>query len=245
MALGSISSDREPLKPAEGGEPAAVKPTHKKNPWKREEDALLLRLKTEGFTYSDIALQIPGRSSKQCRERSTLYFTSSRSFFISVIRWTSALNPQLTRTDFTEEEDQMICNIVAKEGPRWARLEREFNSRYLSLVFFSSVIPIPCCRRAANSIKNRFNNRLKDSAMFRAAQRRLGLPSAEEPEKPANNIPESAPAPAEPPPSPRVIPSLPANVQASTLKREQQNEEFFQSLGMILIPFFQKPSHLI
>jgi Myb-like DNA-binding domain len=48
----------------------ALRPDLKKGRWTAEEDGRLIRLMAQGFaSWSKLAKQMPGRSSKQCRER--------------------------------------------------------------------------------------------------------------------------------------------------------------------------------
>ncbi|KAK7239858.1 DNA-binding transcription factor [Aureococcus anophagefferens] len=57
--------------------------------------------------WSQIAQQLPGRISKQCRER-----------------WHNHLNPEISKAAWTEEEDRKILSSHAKLGNRWAEIAK-------------------------------------------------------------------------------------------------------------------------
>ncbi|KAI9905140.1 hypothetical protein PsorP6_013430 [Peronosclerospora sorghi] len=75
-----------------------------KGHWSPHEDELLRRLvATEQKNWGDVASKIPGRTSKQCRER-----------------WHNHLDPQIVRGAYTPEEDRLILEAQARLGNRWS-----------------------------------------------------------------------------------------------------------------------------
>lgn len=75
-----------------------------KGHWSPHEDDLLRRLvATEQKNWGDVAAKIPGRTSKQCRER-----------------WHNHLDPQIVRGAYTAEEDRLIVEAQARLGNRWS-----------------------------------------------------------------------------------------------------------------------------
>lgn len=75
-----------------------------KGHWSPPEDELLRRLvATEQKNWGDVASKIPGRTSKQCRER-----------------WHNHLDPQIVRGAYTPEEDRLILEAQARLGNRWS-----------------------------------------------------------------------------------------------------------------------------
>ncbi|OWZ04758.1 Myb-like DNA-binding protein [Phytophthora megakarya] len=75
-----------------------------KGHWSPHEDDLLRRLvATEQKNWGDVASKIPGRTSKQCRER-----------------WHNHLDPQIVRGAYTPEEDRLILEAQARLGNRWS-----------------------------------------------------------------------------------------------------------------------------
>ncbi|KAG7393029.1 hypothetical protein PHYPSEUDO_013517 [Phytophthora pseudosyringae] len=75
-----------------------------KGHWSPHEDELLRRLvATEQKNWGDVASRIPGRTSKQCRER-----------------WHNHLDPQIVRGAYTPEEDRLILEAQARLGNRWS-----------------------------------------------------------------------------------------------------------------------------
>ena len=61
---------------------------------------------------AEVAAQIDGRSSKQCRER-----------------WNNSLNPDLKKTPFTTEEDQILMDGWKNCGPRWNMIAKHLPGR--------------------------------------------------------------------------------------------------------------------
>ena len=76
--------------------------------WTQQEDAHLMSLVGElaqGGTvknWASVADRVPGRTSKQCRER-----------------WFNHLDPNIKRGNYTAEEDEIIMTQQAKIGNRW------------------------------------------------------------------------------------------------------------------------------
>jgi hypothetical protein len=70
-------------------------------PW---EDLRLTELvKTHGTTnWQIIAMRLPGRSPRQCRER-----------------WSNYVNPNLSKHEWTETEDEILLTTYRDIGPKW------------------------------------------------------------------------------------------------------------------------------
>jgi hypothetical protein len=70
--------------------------------WKKEEDAILMDLVAKhGKQWGLISTQIPQRTASQV-----------------AARWEKCLDPNLHKGPFTPQEDQLIANFVAQNGPR-------------------------------------------------------------------------------------------------------------------------------
>eukprot|EP01125_Pyxidicula_operculata_P018574 TRINITY_DN6608_c3_g1_i1.p1 TRINITY_DN6608_c3_g1~~TRINITY_DN6608_c3_g1_i1.p1 ORF type:complete len:1090 (+),score=370.49 TRINITY_DN6608_c3_g1_i1:131-3400(+) len=97
--------------------------------WSKEEDQLLAEaVNREGTTsWALIAQSLPGRSGKQCRER---YYNK--------------LDPSISSTKWTEEEDTQLIRLHKQLGNRWAEIARLLGGT-----------------RPSNTIKNRWNSRLR------------------------------------------------------------------------------------
>lgn len=101
-----------------------INPLVTKGPFTAEEDQLILDYVEEYgcHAWPKITTKLPHRTSKQCRER---YFNN--------------LDPTVTKTPWTPEEDQQIFQFYIKFGPKWSTIAHHIQGR------------------TDNSIKNRFN----------------------------------------------------------------------------------------
>lgn len=85
-----------------------------KNFWSADEDLLLKHLiEVEGVGHwPKISCQIPGRTSKQCRER-----------------WINHLNNGIRKGEWTKEEDEMLLNLRVVFGNQWSKISPLLNGR--------------------------------------------------------------------------------------------------------------------
>jgi hypothetical protein len=91
-----------------------VKPGIVKGPWRPHEDELLrgcLDLINKN-NWSEVSKFVPGRTSKQCRER-----------------WTVCLDPSINRAKWTEEEDRLLMDLQAQHGNSWVLISKSFCGR--------------------------------------------------------------------------------------------------------------------
>ena len=90
-----------------------IRPGLIKGQWSSEEDALLTYLITLGFkNWGKLAVHMPGRTSKQCRER-----------------WCHHLDPRVNKGEFTREEDSTIMLWYEKLGNRWSAIAKQLPGR--------------------------------------------------------------------------------------------------------------------
>jgi hypothetical protein len=95
-----------------------LRPGLKKGTWQTEEDEKLMR-EVNAFSenggevnWTTISKCIEGRTAKQCRER-----------------WRCNLDPNINKTEWTQEEDLMIINLQQELGNRWALLAKSLPGR--------------------------------------------------------------------------------------------------------------------
>ena len=79
-----------------------------------EEDATLLKLvkKIGPCKWNTIALSMPGRKGRQCRDRYMNY-----------------LSPNVKLDEWTADEDRLLIEKVKKYGTRWSSISKFFNGR--------------------------------------------------------------------------------------------------------------------
>lgn len=119
----------------------------KKSKWTPAEDDLLRKsVEIHGTrNWAAVCTLVPGRNPKQCRER-----------------WTAQLDPNLTKDNWTVQEDSTLLHIHKLHGNSWSRI--------------ASFLP----GRSPTSVKNRFNwlsrrnlPQQMDAAMQSGAQQRF------------------------------------------------------------------------
>ena len=103
--------------------------------WNPAEDQLLRKSIEEFGTHNwkIIATKVPGRTSKQCRER-----------------WVGKLNPDVVSSEWTEKEDNILLKLHKELGNQWAKISKHLSGR--------SMIAVKnrwcCLKRKAQSGKN-------------------------------------------------------------------------------------------
>ena len=84
-----------------------------KGRWSEDEDRMLVFLVSQGHkNWGKVAAHMPGRTSKQCRER-----------------WNNYLDPTLIHTPFTDDEDEVLLKLQAEFGNKWALISRQIPGR--------------------------------------------------------------------------------------------------------------------
>ncbi|CAM9178663.1 unnamed protein product, partial [Hapterophycus canaliculatus] len=84
-----------------------------KGQWTPQEDQLLLSVVNEGHkNWGSLSKEIPGRTSKQCRER-----------------WMHHLDPSLRHGAWTPAEDRIIVSLQRQIGSKWAQIAQHLDGR--------------------------------------------------------------------------------------------------------------------
>ncbi|KAG4113318.1 hypothetical protein ERO13_D13G215900v2 [Gossypium hirsutum] len=123
-----------------GRAPCCDKANVKKGPWSPEEDAKLKAYIEKHGTRGGNWIALPHkiglkRCGKSCR-----------------LRWLNYLRPNIKHGGFSEEEDNIICNLYLSIGSRW------------------SIIAAQLPGRTDNDIKNYWNTKLKKKLLGRHKQ---------------------------------------------------------------------------
>lgn len=90
------------------------KSTSTRRPFTVEEDAKLLdiMIKLQFVNWEQVSAHLPGRTSRQCRER-----------------WVNYLNPSIRTDPWNEEEDTLLLQKVNELGRCWSNIGKFFNGR--------------------------------------------------------------------------------------------------------------------
>lgn len=85
-----------------------------KGSWTREEDEIIIDFvqKNGPRNWVKLALLLPGRIGKQCRER-----------------WTNHLNPNVAKKTWTETEDKLLIELHEQFGNQWTKIATFFEGR--------------------------------------------------------------------------------------------------------------------
>jgi hypothetical protein len=97
-----------------------IAPGIRKGKWSEEEDALLCLVMNQGMTnWRKIAEKVPGRTSKQCRER-----------------WNHYLHPDVVKTPFSASEDKTLAKLYKLYGNHWSAISKLMPGRTENQVRF-------------------------------------------------------------------------------------------------------------
>ncbi|RPD81668.1 hypothetical protein L226DRAFT_496659 [Lentinus tigrinus ALCF2SS1-7] len=84
-------------------------------PWTTQEDNLLIQavaIHGENDNWKAVAALVPGRTNKACRKR-----------------WLHSLSPNVKKTAWTPEEDQLLISLYATHGTKWSVIARHIPGR--------------------------------------------------------------------------------------------------------------------
>lgn len=128
-----------------------------------EEDQKLFNLVNglQEVDWNAIAKQFSHRNSRQCRER-----------------WQNYLNPNLTKDNWTEDDDRLLLDRYKEMGPHWNAIGRTLGNR------------------SGNSVRNRylvlmrFQQKHPESSLFTRASSPVEMPTIESVDSPLGNMSE-------------------------------------------------------
>ncbi|KAI0828359.1 hypothetical protein BC628DRAFT_1365562 [Trametes gibbosa] len=84
-------------------------------PWTSYEDDLLIQavaIHGENDNWKAVAVSVPGRTNKACRKR-----------------WLHSLSPNVKKSAWTPEEDQLLLSLYALHGTKWSVIARNIPGR--------------------------------------------------------------------------------------------------------------------
>ena len=80
---------------------------------KEEDEILRKQVQIHGEKHwNSVASFLQGRTAKQCRER-----------------WKNYLSPEVSNSEWTQEEDLLLYNLIKKLGKKWSQLATYFKTR--------------------------------------------------------------------------------------------------------------------
>lgn len=88
-------------------------PKRGRRPFTAEEDERLrMAVDAHPGDWESVSQKMPGRNERQCKER-----------------WEKYLDPALNMSEWTPEEDNLICECVEEYGRRWSKIYVLFHGR--------------------------------------------------------------------------------------------------------------------
>jgi hypothetical protein len=120
-----------------------------KGTWSRDEDDKIIEMKSRGFTeWVDVSLKVIGRSAKQCRDR-----------------WANHLDPSISKSEWSFEEDVTLFRAHTQLGNAWTEVAK--------------LMP----GRSENAVKNRWNSAALRESREASQKRRFRLIIKPKPEQ--------------------------------------------------------------
>ncbi|PSR80707.1 hypothetical protein PHLCEN_2v6623 [Hermanssonia centrifuga] len=84
-------------------------------PWTQEEDNRLIQavsIHGENDNWKNVSFCVPGRTNKACRKR-----------------WLHSLSPNVKKSAWTKEEDELLLKLYASHGAKWSLIARSILGR--------------------------------------------------------------------------------------------------------------------
>jgi hypothetical protein len=125
-----------------------LRPGLNKGKWSKEEDDMLIQaVKLNLPSWGKVAEHVPGRTSKQCRERWCHHVCSPHLSFLSTSNACDVrqLAPTVDKNEFRPEEDHKLLALFAQYGNKWSRIAIQLPGRYRQFVddFVDTNVDLP------------------------------------------------------------------------------------------------------
>lgn len=127
---------------------SVLMPPFRKGPWTDEEDEKISDLvnKYGAKKWSFVASNLPGRKAKQCKKEvspsdrivtASTCLSVSRSLMTQCLfhssgreRWHNHLQPDISKAEWTEQEDRIVLEFHQSNGNKWSELAKKLPGRY-------------------------------------------------------------------------------------------------------------------
>ena len=101
-------------------------------PWTTDEDKLLIQAVSvhgENDNWKAVAASVPGRTNKACRKVRPCFGMVFRVLSTVFQRWLHSLSPNVKKSAWTAEEDQLLLQLYATHGTKWSVIARQISGR--------------------------------------------------------------------------------------------------------------------
>ena len=109
----SYSNDPPPIQIPNNSKQKKNRTKSKQKFTPQEDQIIAEQVKINGEKgWRHIAEHLPGRTARQCRER-----------------WVNYLSPNVSRAQWTKEEDDLLAKLVSENGTQWSKIATSFKLR--------------------------------------------------------------------------------------------------------------------
>ncbi|KAJ6238235.1 myb protein-related [Anaeramoeba flamelloides] len=147
----------------------------RKGSWQKEEDKQLCEAikKNGSFVWKQIALFVPSRTPKQCRER-----------------WIHQLNPELFHGDWTQGEDEKILESRKIIGNKWSIIQKQLPRRSANAIK-NRYYSLAALEQKKNKRKKKIIKKINNEILFEESQLNFGTSTTKKTNSNSNPNPNS------------------------------------------------------